>query len=174
MFLKRGWSNFDQKASTPDSCSRARIERPERGTESREERPSSLKCRPPVLVSNVATAATSKQKSSAPSPASRKKGSQEAVALRLCPCSTRRPPAARENKSPLFQEPNHHTTYLSYFLAPVSRDPVSPRRRRRRWAPGRSRRRCGGRWWTLSRAPSPAASPAPSPPPSTSSKSASR
>jgi hypothetical protein len=63
---------------------------------------------------------------------------------------------------------------LSSFLTPVTLSrPFSPRRRSR-WAPGRSRRRCGGRWWTRSRVPSPAASPAPSPPPSTSSKSASR
>jgi hypothetical protein len=62
-------------------------------------------------------------------------------------------------KPPLSQKPNPPT-----LLPP----------HRRRWPPGRSRRRCGGRWWTRSRAPSPAASPAPSRPPSTSSKSDSR
>jgi hypothetical protein len=62
-------------------------------------------------------------------------------------------------KPPLSQKPNPPT-----LLPP----------HRRRWPPGRSRRRCGGRWWTRSRAPSPAASPAPSRPRSTSSKSDSR
>jgi hypothetical protein len=123
MFLKRGWSNFDQKASTPDSCSRARIKRPERGTESRKERPSSLKCRPPVLVSNVATAATSKQKSSAPSPASRKKGSQEAVALRLCPCSTRRrrPPTPVRTRKQIASFPGAKPPHLISVI--LSRPP---------------------------------------------------
>jgi hypothetical protein len=57
---------------------------------------------------------------------------------------------------------------------PKSQTSPSPSPRRRRWPPRRSRRRCGGRWWTRSRAPSPAASPASSHPPSTSSKSDSR
>lgn len=92
--------------------------------------------------------------------------------------STRRPPSPKSQTASFFPKakPPHPLPFSLFPFSPP-RDPSRPflsRRRRRRWAPGRSRRRCGGRWWTRSRAPSPGASPAPSPPPSTSSKSASR